>query len=162
MLRMEIVWAEFPWDHPVPDVAGRLPWDPNALGRELRRTHRITGYATLQAMVTAACRRAGVLMQRLGVPDIGSNHEYDLRINLPSTGLVWVSQAFIDHAEHVQLAEAAARVATSEEAALRHIKWWGARYPIGPFFPLDRHLILQQAKLRTSAVLASYQRAAAI
>jgi hypothetical protein len=160
MLRLEIVWAEFPWDHPIPDVSGRLPWNPDELGRELQQTHRLSNYATLQAMITTACRRAGVLMQRLGVPE--SEKGYDLRLKLPSTGLIAINQAFVDQADHARLAEAAARVVTSEEAALRHIKWWGARYPIGPFYPLDRHVILEQAKFRTAGVLKAYRRAAAI
>jgi len=157
MVRVEIAWAESPWHIPLIDTAGRLPWDPRLLGRELWAIHYVTPLATMQAMLAIGARRTGLMGPRLGVPLTSDKMTSDVLMELPGTGLISVAQAFLDRATHEELAEAATRVVTSEEACLNHIKWWGKRYPIGPFLPDHKQMMLRQSRLRTAAVLASYR-----
>lgn len=157
MVRLDILWAERPWQFALVEIPDRMAWDPLLLGRELRAEDRGAPAATLQAMLELTSRRAGIPMQRLGLPVTVDSSRFDLRMHLPSAGLIAIEQAFLDRATHEELAEAAARVAALDEACRNHIRWRSVRYPAGGFLLEDKHVIRQQARLRQDAVMAAYR-----
>jgi hypothetical protein len=166
VVRVDIAWQEFPWDQTVPPAVDPSPWvsdplkphwDPVQLGRQLRQTLQPTPFLTLQAMLILAGKRLALLGPQLLVPNMSPTLAFDISLHLPPTGIVSVAQAFVEKAGHDQLAEAAARAATYQESCRNHVNWWARRYPIGPFSPFDKFVILQQAKLRSDVILTAYR-----
>jgi hypothetical protein len=157
MPRLDILWADRPWQFALVELPDREAWDPLLLGEELRAEDRGAPRATLQAMLDLACRRAGIPPQHADAPVTSGWTGFDLRIHLPGTGSIAVAQPFLDRATHEDLAESAVRVTALDEACRNHIRWRSVRYPIGGFSLEDKHVIRRQARLRQDAVMAAYR-----